>query len=135
MQVKFKTKSYDCLDIRQGNSNDGANTLQIVVGNVEDINELKTEATDCARIEIMDGDSVIQVFDDYINFISVSSSNEVCEVTVSQPSLVQQVNDLRQLVINQSEIIAVQYEHIVQLQSSQDDQDDAINFLLMGGDE
>lgn len=135
MQVKFKTKSYDCLDIRQGNSNDGANTLQIIVGNVEDINELKTEATDCARIEILDGDLVVQVFDDYINFISVSSSNDVCEVTVSQPSLVQQVNDLRQLVINQSEIIADQHEYIVQLQSSQDDQDDAINFLLMGGDE
>lgn len=132
MEVKFKSKTYECLDIRPGNSNDGANTLQLLIGNVEDINELKNEATNCSRIEIMDGDVVTQVFDDYVYFISISSANDMCEITVSQPSLVQQVAVLKQMVADQSETIIKQHEHLMALQTTQDDQDDAINYLLMG---
>lgn len=132
MNIKFKSKTYDCLDVRQGNSNDGANTLQLLIGNVEDINELISEATGCSRIEILDGDVVTQVFDDYVNFISISNANGMCEVTMSQPSLVQQVANLKQIIADQAETIIKQHEHLMQLQTTQDD---AINFLLMGGDE
>lgn len=146
MQAKFKTKTYDCLNTMQDNQNDGANRLTIVLANIEDINEVKEEATGCALIQILDGSTVIQSYEDYTNFQSISSdAEENVDVTVAQPSLVQQVENLKTTVKAQAKVIAdqeatikeqeqtinQQSEQIAKLQESQEMQDGYIDYISM----
>ena len=146
MQAKFKTKTYDCLNTMQDNQNDGANRLTIILANVEDINEVKEEATDCHLIEILDGSTVIQSYEDYTNFQSISSdAEENVDVTVAQPSLVKQVENLKTTVKAQAKVIAdqeatikeqeqtinQQAEQIAELQESQEVQDGYIDYISM----
>lgn len=140
MQAKFKTKTYDCLNVRQSNANDGANTLSLVLANIEDLEEVKAEATDCDHIEILDGETVTQTYDDYVNFRSIAQAEDQVEVVVNQPSLVKQVANLKatvqeqaaviegqaQTIAEQAATIANQAEMIAGLEASQADQDDQI---------
>ena len=146
MQAKFKTKTYDCLNTMQDNQNDGANRLTIILANVEDINEVKEEATGCALIQILDGDQVIQSYEDYTNFQSISSdAEENVDVTVAQPSLVKQVENLKTTIKaqatviasqeatiqEQAQTIAEQANQIAELQESQEVQDGYIDYISM----
>jgi uncharacterized coiled-coil protein SlyX len=130
----------------QDNQNDGANRLTIILANVEDINEVKEEATDCHLIEILDGSTVIQSYEDYTNFQSISSdAEENVDVTVAQPSLVKQVENLKTTVKAQAKVIAdqdatikeqeqtinQQAEQIAELQESQEVQDGYIDYISM----
>ena len=138
MQAKLKTKTYDLVDngVRQSNASDGANVLGLVLTNVEDMNELIEEATGCQKVEILDGDTVVQTYEDYVNFQSVSATEDRVEVVMFQPSLVQQVANLKATVKEQertieaqAQTIAEQEATIVALQESQTEQDDSIEGL------
>lgn len=146
MQAKFKTKTYDCLNTMQDNQNDGANRLTIILANVEDINEVKEEATGCALIQILDGEQVVQSYEDYTKYQSIfTDAEENVEVTVAQPSLVQQVENLKTTVKAQAKVIAdqeatikeqeqtinQQAEQIAELQESQEVQDGYIDYISM----
>lgn len=154
MQAKLKTKTYDLVDngVRQSNASDGANVLGLVLTNVEDMNELISEATGCQKVEILDGETVVQTYEDYVNFQSVSATEDRVEVVMFQPSLVQQVANLKTTVKEQertieaqAQTIAEQEATIADLQNSQDAQDvdisditDAvleISEIVYGGDE
>lgn len=128
MQVEFKTKKYDLADggIHHTYMSDGANILTIDVVNVESIDELITEATDCDKITVYDGESVDAVYEDYVNFQNIVTNGDYVEVTVSQPSMVQQVVLLKNKIAEQQEVINIQAAHIADLESSQKDQDDQI---------
>ena len=138
MQAKLKTKTYDLVDngVRQSNASDGANVLGLVLTNVEDMNELISEATGCQKVEILDGDTVVQTYEDYINFQSVSATEDRVEVVMFQPSLVQQVANLKTTVKEQertieaqAQTIAEQEATILALQESQTEQDESIEGL------
>ena len=138
MQAKLKTKTYDLVDngVRQSNQADGANVLGLVLTNVEDMNELISEATGCAKVEILDGDTVVQTYEDYVNFQSVSATEDRVEVVMFQPSLVQQVANLKTTVKEQertieaqAQTIAEQEATILSLQESQTEQDESIEGL------
>lgn len=137
MQAKFKTKTYDCLNTMQDNQNDGANRLTIILANVEDINEVKEEAIGCALIQILDGEQVVQSYEDYTKYQSLFTDAEGnVEVTVAQPSLVQQVVDLKATVKAQATVIAeqestiqAQAQTIAELEASQAEQDENIEGL------
>ena len=138
MQAKLKTKTYDLVDngVRQSNASDGANVLGLVLTNVEDMNELIEEATGCAKVEILDGDTVVQTYEDYVNFQSVSATEDRVEVVMFQPSLVQQVATLKVTVKEQertieaqAQTIAEQEATILSLQESQTEQDESIEGL------
>lgn len=146
MQAKFKTKTYDCLNTMQDNQNDGANRLTIILANVEDINEVKEEATGCALIQILDGEQVVQSYEDYTKYQSLFTDAEGnVEVTVAQPSLVQQVVDLKATVKAQAKVIAdqeatiqaqtqtiaEQTNQIAELKESQEMQDGYIDYISM----
>lgn len=146
MQAKFKTKTYDCLNTMQDNQNDGANRLTIILANVEDINEVKEEATGCALIQILDGEQVVQSYEDYTKYQSLFTDAEGnVEVTVAQPSLVQQVVDLKATVKAQAKVIAdqeatiqaqtqtiaEQTNQIAELKESQEVQDGYIDYISM----
>ena len=156
MQAKFKTKTYDCLNVRQSNANDGANTLSLLLSGVESIDELKDEASGCERVEILEDGSVTQVYEDYTNYLALSEGEGTVDVTMAQPSLVKQVAELKKVaqeqaavireqnskIEEQASIIANQEMTIRELQITADelnvtqaDQDDAINYLLMGEEE
>ena len=138
MQARLKTKTYDLVDngVRQSNASDGANVLGLVLTNVEDMNELISEATGCQKVEILDGDTVVQTYEDYINFQSVSATEDRVEVVMFQPSLVQQVANLKTTVKEQertieaqAQTIAEQEATILALQESQTEQDESIEGL------
>lgn len=138
MQAKLKTKTYDLVDngVRQSNASDGANVLGLVLTNVEDMNELISEATGCQKVEILDGDTVVQTYEDYVNFQSVSATEDRVEVVMFQPSLVQQVANLKTTVKEQertieaqAQTIAEQEATILSLQESQTEQDESIEGL------
>ena len=129
MQAKFKTKTYECFDVRQSNANDGANALTLVLTDVEDINELIEEATGCDLIEILNGGVVTQIYEDYIKFMSEAMAGDSVEVSVCQPSLVQQVLTLKATVKAQAQTIAEQEAIIAQLETSQAQQDEDIEGL------
>jgi hypothetical protein len=161
MQAKLKTKTYDLIDngVRQSNQADGANVLALILTNVEDMDELVNEATDCEKIEILDGSSVVMCFEDYINFRSISAANGQFEIVVQQDNSVQQIITLKATVKAQQETIDTQGRTIeaqaatieeqeatiAELQESQDAQDtdisditDAvleISEIVYGGDE
>lgn len=138
MQAKLKTKTYDLVDngVRQSNASDGANVLGLVLTNVEDMNELISEATGCQKVEILDGETVVQTYEDYVNFQSVSATEDRVEVVMFQPSLVQQVANLKTTVKEQertieaqAQTIAEQEATILALQESQTEQDESIEGL------
>ena len=138
MQARLKTKTYDLVDngVRQSNASDGANVLGLVLTNVEDMNELIEEATGCQKVEILDGDTVVQTYEDYVNFQSVSATEDRVEVVMFQPSLVQQVANLKVTVKEQertieaqAQTIAEQEATILALQESQTEQDENIEGL------
>lgn len=138
MQARLKTKTYDLVDngVRQSNASDGANVLGLVLTNVEDMNELISEATGCQKVEILDGETVVQTYEDYINFQSVSATEDRVEVVMFQPSLVQQVANLKVTVKEQertiqaqAQTIAEQEATILALQESQTEQDESIEGL------
>lgn len=138
MQAKLKTKTYDLVDngVRQSNASDGANVLGLVLTNVEDMNELISEATGCQKVEILDGETVVQTYEDYTNFQSVSATEDRVEVVMFQPSLVQQVANLKTTVKEQertieaqAQTIAEQEATILALQDSQTEQDESIEGL------
>lgn len=138
MQARLKTKTYDLVDngVRQSNASDGANVLGLVLTNVEDMNELISEATGCAKVEILDGETVVQTYEDYVNFQSVSATEDRVEVVMFQPSLVQQVANLKATVKEQertieaqAQTIAEQEATILALQESQTEQDESIEGL------
>jgi hypothetical protein len=138
MQAKLKTKTYDLVDngVRQSNASDGANVLGLVLTNVEDMNELIEEATGCQKVEILDGETVVQTYEDYVNFQSVSATEDRVEVVMFQPSLVQQVANLKTTVKEQertieaqAQTIAEQEATIVALKDSQTEQDESIEGL------
>lgn len=138
MQARLKTKTYDLVDngVRQSNASDGANVLGLVLTNVEDMNELILEATGCAKVEILDGETVVQTYEDYVNFQSVSATEDRVEVVMFQPSLVQQVANLKTTVKEQertieaqAQTIAEQEATILALQESQTEQDESIEGL------
>ena len=138
MKAKFKTKSYDLVPggVRQTNKNDGANELGLVLENVESLDELIEEATDCTRVEILDEETVVQVYEDYTNFMSISKYGEQVEVRMYQPNSIQKIADLQALVAEQADTIAAQNEKIAEqdntiadLEASQVDQDTSIEEL------
>ena len=130
MEVKLKTKTYDLAETeRQSNMADGANMLGLSLANVTDINEVIEEATDCEKVEIIDGGVTIRTYEDYTNFMSVSVANDIVDVVMYQPSLVKQVENLKVTVREQKEIIDAQAERIAELQDSQEVQDGDINDL------
>ena len=139
MKAKFKTKSYDLIPggVRQTNRNDGANELGLVLENGESLDELIEEATGCTRVEIIeDEETVIQVYEDYTNFMSVSKYGEQVEVRMYQPNSVQKIAALQALVAEQADTIAAQNEKIAEqdntiadLEASQVDQDTNIEEL------
>lgn len=111
MQVKFKTKTYDCINIRQSNSNDGANRLALLLENVDSIDELKEEATGCERIEVTD-ESDIQVYEDYINYVGISEGEGTVEVNLQQDNAIKKLEKLTAVVAEQTEIIRQQADTI-----------------------
>lgn len=147
MQARLKTKTYDLVDngVRQSNASDGANVLGLVLTNVEDMNELISEATGCAKVEILDGETVVQTYEDYVNFQSVSATEDRVEVVMYQPSLVQQVANLKvtvkeqertieaqaQTIAEQEATIVEQSEKIASLEDSQEVQDGYIDYISM----
>lgn len=156
MQAKLKTKTYDCINVRQSNANDGANTLSLLLTGVESVDEVRDEATNCAVVEITDEGGVRQVYEDYINFQSVATEEDTVEVTMRQDNAIKQLATLKAVVKEQAETIAMQGQtisaqaaqiasqettiteqaaRIEELDETQADQDDAINYLLMGGEE
>lgn len=158
MQVKFKTETYDCLSVRQSNSNDGANRLSLLLTNVESIDELRKEVTDCEVIEVTD-ESSVQIYNGYINYVGMSEGENNVEVYLQQDNTLTKLEKLTEtvaqqatiienqaktiaeqgsLISEQANIIATQGSYIEQLQGetanlneTQAEQDDAINFLLM----
>lgn len=128
-EAKFKTKTYECVDVRSSYSSDGANELTLALTNVEDINELIEEATGCDHIEILEDGVVTQIFEDYIKFMSEAMAGDSVEVSVCQPSLVQQVVTLKATVKAQAQTIAEQEAIIAQLETSQANQDEDIEGL------
>lgn len=144
-EAKFKTKTYECVDVRSSYSSDGANELTLALTNVEDINELIEEATDCDHIEILEDGVVTQIFEDYIKFMSEAMAGDSVEISVCQPSLVQQVVTLKATVKAQAKVIAdqeatikeqeqtinQQTEQIASLQESQEVQDGYIDYISM----
>ena len=130
MQVTFKTKTYDLASEPQGMPmNNGANLLKLIISGALSLDEIIEEATNCPKIEVKEDDQVLYVFDDYTIFQNITRSDDVIEVTVSQPSIVQQLINLKQLVKDQAETIRVQQEAILTLQQSQDNQDSNIEGL------
>ena len=148
MQVKFKAETYDCLSVRQSNSNDGANRLSLLLTNVESIDELREEVTDCEVIEVTDEGSV-QKYEGYVNYVGMNEAENTVEVYLQQDNTLTKLEKLTAKVAEQAETIAEQAETIAQqasvikqqeseialLSETQAEQDDAINYLLMGGDE
>ena len=132
MQVKFKTKTYDCINVRQSNSNDGANRLALLLENVESIDELKDEATNCEKIEVTDG-SDIQSYEDYINYVGISEGEGTVEVNLQQDNTVKKLAKLTEVVAEQKAVIEAQAQTIARqsaiidaLETSQAEQDEQI---------
>ena len=132
MNVKFKSKTYDCINVRQSNSNDGANRLALLLENVDSIDELKEEATGCEKIEVTDG-SDIQVYEDYINYIGVSEGEGTVEVNLQQDNAIKKLEKLTAVVAEQKAVIAEQAQTIAEqrtridyLESTQAEQDEQI---------
>ena len=132
MKAKLKTKEFDCLDPKHTYSNDGANILTLYFVNVESLDELKSEITDCNHIEVTYDDGSILNFDDYIYCVGSSDEGGIVSYVLQQPSLVQQVENQRVIINDLRAVINEQAQLIRELQGTQADQDDAINFLLMG---
>lgn len=142
MQVKFKTETYDCLSVRQSNSNDGANRLALLLENVDSIDELKEEVTGCERIEVTDG-SDIQVYEDYINYVGISEGEGTVEVNLQQDNAIKKLEKLTAVVAEQKAVIAEQAQtiaeqqnmiseqanRIAELEGSQSEQDENIEGL------
>ena len=126
-QAKLKTKTYDCLDVRQANMNDGANQLNLILTNIDNVSEVIEEATDCDKIEILEDGTVTQIYEDYTTFVSESLVNDEVSIVVCQPSLVQQVANLKATVKAQADVIATQEATIAELEASQEQQDVDIN--------
>ena len=112
MIAKFKTKSYECENIRQSTGEDGANILSLLLSGVDSMDGLKEEATGCEQIEISEDGSVTQVFKGYVNYLGLTDGQDTVDVTVSQISLAEQ--------------IAVLKHQIAVLNASQDEQDEEI---------
>jgi len=135
MQVKLKTKTFDLVDggVRQTNKSDGANVLGLVITNVESLDEVVAEATDCEKVEVIDNGIVVQTYEDYKNFQSISQNEDIVEITMFQPNTLQKLAELQALVAEQAGIIEAQAETIGQqeeaiknLQDSQGLQDTEI---------
>lgn len=147
MQAKLKTKTYDLIDngVRQSNQADGANVLGLLFTNVEDMDELEQEATNCSKITILDGDRVDSVYEDYTNFRSITKENDIVDIVVQQDNYVKQISTLKNTVASQASTIATQAAQIESIESSQAAQDtdisditDAvleISEIVYGGDE
>lgn len=128
MQAKLKTNLYDLAPngVRQNNANDGANILGLILLNVESIDTLQSDATDCEKVEILDNGAVVQTYEDYTNFMSISADGETTEVMMCQPSLVKQVANLKAVIRQQEQVIAEQSVVIHKLTVSQKTQDEEI---------
>lgn len=147
MQAKLKENLYTLTEggIRQQNQNDGANVLSLVLTDVEDLDTLRADATDCEEIAIMDGEVVKQTFEDYTKFRSLFEAEGETTVTVQQENLVKQVAVLRGRVADQAATIAEQAQTIAQqeqtiesqaaeiasLNNSQEAQDANIDYIAM----
>lgn len=133
MQVKFNNIIYDCLEYFPGKSSDGIDTIQFIIPNIKDINNIRDEINNGSEIKIFENGECIQTLHDYINIISILLGiDSICDIILSKPFVKQQIESLNQIIKEQSNIIAKQREYIASLQDSQNDQDEAINFLLMG---
>lgn len=144
MQAKLKSNLYDLADsgIHQQNIPDGANVLSLDLLNVPDLDTLRSDATDCEVIQIMDGETETAAYYDYVTLrnIAVNAETETTTVMMKQESIVRQVTKLRQTVASQAATIASQAQTIADqaatianqqaliedLNSSQADQDDQI---------
>lgn len=116
MQVKLKTKTFDLVDggVRQTNKSDGANVLGLVLTNVESLDEVVDEATGCEKVEVIDNEIVVQTFENYINFQSISQNADIVEVTMFQPNTLQKLAQLQAVVAEQAETIDAQNAKIAE---------------------
>lgn len=153
MQVKFKTTLYDLTDdgVKQTNQPDGSNVLSLTLLNVTDTTALLSEAEGAEDIQILNGSEIAQEYLDYTTLrgLSVDSEAGTVTVTVRQESLVKQVAVLRERnralaeknatlenrVSEQAETIEAQRAMIAELEDSQETQNEAIDYLLMGGED
>ena len=153
MQAKFKTTLYDLTEdgIKQTNQPDGSNVLSLTLLNVTDTTALLSEAEGAEDIQILNGSEVTQEYLDYTTLrgLSVDSEAGTVTVTVRQESLVKQVAVLRERnralaeknaalehrVSEQAETIEVQRAMIAELEDSQETQNEAIDYLLMGSED
>lgn len=110
MQAKLHNNLYDLAEngIHQTASSDGANNLTLDLLNVTDLDTLQHDATDCEEILIMDGETEVGCYYDYVNFKGLTVDEGGTHVTTKQDSIVRQVAKLRQTVATQAEVIATQ---------------------------